>query len=203
MSLPDSHVLVAFRNVSLHPPDLLSLLPGAWVGDAPLSFFMEHLACALPPAAAARAALLSPAVCSLVQCEDDPADLASALSRLALHAADLLLLPISDSADFAAPGSGTHWTLLSWRRGRGFAHQDSLGVGGSARSLAVARLVAGRLRPLLREGPGAGAAEVAVAPSVAPTADPSQAAKNAGTTTSSRLNSIMVSLLVCLGVMSE
>jgi len=162
--MSDSQLLVSYCKSVLYPCDLLSLLPGAWIGDAVLSFFFDHLSSAAPPSAV----LLPPSTCSIIlhgsDAEELRADLGALCARLAT--ADLVLLPVIDgSADAAVAASGAHWTLLAWRRGRGFSHANPCGAGGS--NLANARVMAAHVHPLLMDARGASAgAAVAEAPSV-------------------------------------
>jgi len=152
--------LVSFRNSVLYPTDVLALLPGNWIGDASIAFFLDHLGASAPP----RALLLPPSTACILLNEADPAELKADLAGLPLSTAEFILFPVIDgSLDVAAAGSGSHWSLLRWRRGAGFSHVNPLGRGGS--NLANARLIAAHVHPLLADAGGRGA-EVAEAPSV-------------------------------------
>jgi len=99
--------------------------------------------------------------------ERDPADLAALAgpAGLALARARAVLLPLSNArdADLSRPRSGTHWTLLAWARGRGFAHFDSsAAAGGSADGADAAGALAAVLVPLVDDGSDAGGHTAAV-----------------------------------------
>jgi hypothetical protein len=123
----------------------------------PITFFFQHLASTAP----ASALLVEPSTSMVILGEADPAELRTDLGTFCdrLAASELVLFPcVDESADMTRPGSGSHWTLLRWRRGRGFAHVNSMGRGGS--NAANARLLATRVYPLLGDaGSGAAVAE--------------------------------------------
>lgn len=154
-------MLVSYRSSVLYPPDALSLFPGRWIGDAAIGFFFDHLAASAPP----TVLLLSPSAALIPLMEADPADVKEGLCLLPLSTAELVLIPVIDgSVDVTAAASGTHWSLLRWRRGAGFSHVNSAGSGGGS-NLESARLIAARLLPLLG-GDSGGGVVVAEVPSV-------------------------------------
>jgi hypothetical protein len=135
---------VSFGAAALFDEDVATLAPGGWLTDAVLTLHCELIEAAHGPT---RVRALHPSVSLLALLEADADDLRATLTPLALHVPHLILVPINDSADpNAGPASGSHWSLLAWRRGRpAAAHYDS-GRGGA--NIAVARRVWGRLAPL-------------------------------------------------------
>lgn len=162
--------IAALGTSQLYDTDLFLLRPQCWLNDALLSFYSEHLK-VIHKQHTPRLAICHPGVALLCQVEEGE-DLRSALFTLDFPALELLLLPISDSEDFSqASNTGSHWTLLRWRRGVGFSHQDSGDGGGksssssSSRNLDIARMIASRLGPLLSpQGGGDGGGDFTVAP---------------------------------------
>ena len=154
----------SFKSASLYEQDIALLTRPAWINDSVLGFWCEvvETACddaassamsALASAAGASAALkprvvcMQPAVAMMLLHETDAEDLAGLAGPrgLALNTATALFAPVSDAEDVGRPEQGSHWTLLAWARGRGFAHFDSMSRGETP---SVARLAA-VLAPML------------------------------------------------------
>jgi sentrin-specific protease 8 len=147
--------VLSYHAAVLYEEDLLLLLPKRWLNDAVLTFWAEFLSIDRF-SDTDQIAFLHPSVVLMTALEDDPDDLADALKGLELSKRALILLPINDSDDVARPATGSHWTLLLFRRTAvgedapaGFSHLDS-GEGGSrSANFKVARRVAGKIAPLL------------------------------------------------------
>lgn len=152
MATSTNQPVASLSSCVLYAEDVATLAPGAWLNDAVLSFACEALEQRLSAAAPGLRCLHPPAVQLLLH-ETDADDLAGFAAGLRLASADLALLPINNSADVTQPATGSHWSLLAWRRGLGFAHLDS--SPGSANA-AVAARVAAKLAPLLPPGGGMG-----------------------------------------------
>jgi hypothetical protein len=150
-------VICRLPGAQLLAADVYTLLPGQWVNDNVVAFYLDYLVTLAHPGA--PCCVLNPGVASLCQTLRGE-DLREALENTKLGAAcSSFLLPLCDTRDFDTPLSGTHWTLLRWERPTGFALYDSSSSeagegsrGGGASpspSLATARAVAAALAPLL------------------------------------------------------
>lgn len=107
---------VSIGAAALYDDDMQLLRsPSAWLNDAVITLWMEHLAASAPPP---RVALVHCAAVALARFEDDDADRAAALAPLRLHEAALVLLPVNDCADPTAVAGGSHWALLAFDRAR-------------------------------------------------------------------------------------
>jgi len=150
----DSPVL-SYHAAVLYDDDLRLLLPKRWLNDAVLTFWAEFLSIDRF-SDTDQIAFLHPSVVLMTAFEDDPDDLADALKGLELSKRALILLPINDSEDVTRPATGSHWTLLLFRRSAfgedapaGFSHLDSGDGGSGIANFKVARRVAGKIAPLL------------------------------------------------------
>jgi hypothetical protein len=148
---------VSFRSAYLYPEDVALLATRAWLNDSVLGLWCE--AAEAGAAGGAHVVCMQPAAVRLLRHETDAGDLAALAAALRLPAAAAVLLPVSDAADASEAAAGSHWTLLAWARGAGFAHFDSCGRGAASPNGAAAAHLAAVLAPLL----GAGAAGAAVA----------------------------------------
>jgi hypothetical protein len=148
-------VLAALPNSMINVADAMSLAPHTWVTDNVLAFWLEHLFYVRYPQLSQVEGrvhvALNAGVATLCQVLSG-GDLVESLSRTGLGpGCHSFILPLCDTRAFTTPLSGSHWTLLHWRRSAGFAHHDSSlppeGAGGG--SLKTAEVVAAALAPLL------------------------------------------------------
>ena len=161
-------ISLSFYSVCLYDEDIETLAPRAWLNDAVICFHIEYLKHRIlsgvgdPPLGIA---LVHPGVVMLASVEDDAEDLAHLLNGLSLGASQLALFPLNDSTNLTRACSGSHWTLLSWRRSAsagaraGFGFYDSAGSGDD-RSARVADALARKLAPFLGAGGGGDACDV-------------------------------------------
>jgi sentrin-specific protease 8 len=147
--------VLSYHAAVLYDDDLRLLLPKRWLNDAVLTFWAEFLSMDRF-SDTDKIAFLHPSVVLMTAFEDDPDDLADALKGLELSQRVLILLPINDSEDVTRPATGSHWTLLLFRRTAfgedapaGFSHLDSGDGGSGSANFKIARRVAGKIAPLL------------------------------------------------------
>jgi hypothetical protein len=159
--------VVSLHAAVLYAEDVALLAhPTAWLNDAAITFWWEHLAhvrfaghAAGGGAADELVSLVHPAAVALALFEDDDADRAAALRPLRLGdpRRRLVVLPVNDNDDPARVAGGSHWSLLACTRSAAApggewaaTHYDS-----GATDPALVRRVLRRFWPLLAESSSA------------------------------------------------
>lgn len=146
----------------LYEEDLALLrAPAAWLNDAAIAFWWEHLAHDARYAAHAGAGdlftLVHPAAVALALFEDDDADRADALRPLRLGAAGrrLVVLPVNDNDDPTRVAGGSHWSLLACTRAGAGGEWSATHYDSGATDPALVRRVLRRFWSLLVAAPPA------------------------------------------------
>ncbi|DBA03122.1 TPA: hypothetical protein N0F65_003369 [Lagenidium giganteum] len=137
MALPTQ--VLNYHDVQLYASDVQLFSSHQWLNDNAINFYLQYL---YRTVCASRSdmLLMDPVIvaCMLFQCDDDDEFLDLARG-VALLEKELCIIPVNDVQSFA-DGSGSHWSLLVYRRAANtFEHWDSSAGSNMAAAARVAQ----------------------------------------------------------------